>query len=218
MLYNDVRFLMTILVLALTVVVLRSITFKFAKKNKLSKWYKLFNIAVIIIVFFGFSIAISWPFENLFVSFDSPEAAYRYLKDNPIIQVVDGKDTTLVVAEGSQIIPKADETDGNAGRWKLPVPNATTFQYKEVEHNFFVFLYHYKDTSEYYLSILGIQTMTTEPIQVSDSMASEFVFSEKTFPSTDQKSVECFAYIPNPPKDYWVKINDQTIDLSDWFS
>lgn len=66
--YEAVRFLMTILVIALTVWILRSITLKLARKNKLSKWYKLFNIAVIIIVFFGFSIAISWPFENLFDS------------------------------------------------------------------------------------------------------------------------------------------------------
>lgn len=213
--YDKVRLLMILLVLALTVWILRSITLKLARKNKLSKWYKLFNIAVIIIVFFGFSAAIAWPFENLFVSFDSPEAAYRYLKDNPIIQVVDGKDTTLVVAEGSQIIPKADETDGNAGRWKLPVPNATTFQYKDVEHDVLVFLYHYKGSSEYYLRA---QTMTTESVLVSDSLTSDFVFFEKRIPLTDQKSVECFAYIPNPPKDYWVKINDQTIDLSDWFS
>ena len=213
--YDKVRLLMTILVMVLTALILRSITFKLAKKNKLSKWYKLFNIAVIIIVSFGFSAAISWPIENLFVSFDSPEAAYRYLKDDSIIQVVDGKDTTLVVAEGSQIIPKADETDGNAGRWKLPVPNATTFRYKDAGNGILVFLYHYKDTSEYYLDIC---TWSTEPIQVSDSLASEFSFTEKMIPLTDQKSVECFAYIPDPPKDYWVKVNDQTIDLSDWFS
>lgn len=214
--YDNVRILMTLLVMALTVAILRIITLKLARKNKLSKWYKLFNIAVVAIVFFGFQIAIiKWPFENLLVSFDSPEAAYRYLRDDSIIQVVDGKDTTLVVAEGSQIIPKADETDGNAERWKLPVPNATTFRYKDVEHNFLVFLYHYKDTSEYYLRI---QTTTTEPVHVSDLLASEFSFTEKMIPLTDQKSVECFAYIPDPPKDYWVKVNDQTIDLSDWFS
>ena len=214
--YDNVRILMTLLVMALTAAILRIITLKLARKNKLSKWYKLFNIAVVAIVFFGFQIAIiKWPIENLFVSFDSPEAAYRYLKDDAIIQVVDGKDTTLVVAEGSQIIPKADETDGNAERWKLPVPNATTFRYKDVEHNFLVFLYHYKDTSEYYLRI---QTTTTEPVHVSDLLASEFSFTEKMIPLTDQKSVECFAYIPDPPKDYWVKVNDQTIDLSDWFS
>lgn len=213
--YDNVRILMTLLVMVLTALILRSITFKLARKNKLSKWYKLFNIAAIIIVPFGFSAAISWPIENLFVSFDSPEAAYRYLRDDSIIQVVDGKDTTLVVAEGSQIIPKADETDGNAERWKLPVPNATTFRYKDVEHNFLVFLYRYKDTSEYYLRI---QTTTTEPVHVSDLLASEFSFTEKMIPLTDQKSVECFAYIPDPPKDYWVKVNDQIIDLSDWFS
>ncbi len=215
MLYNDVRFLMTILVLALTVWILRSITLKLARKNKLSKWYKLFNIAVIIIVFFGFSIAISWPFENLFVSFDSPEAAYRYLTDDPIIRVVDGKDTTFVAAQNGRIIPKVYETKDNVVRWKLPAPNATSLQFKYVEHHISVFLHHYKGTPEYYLDIV---IWSTESIQVSDSMASEFVFSEKTIPSTDQKSVECFAYIPNPPKDYWVKVNDQTIDLSDWFS
>ena len=99
--YDNVRILMTLLVMVLTALILRSITFKLARKNKLSKWYKLFNIAAIIIVPFGFSAAISWPIENLFVSFDSPEAAYRYLRDDSIIQVVDGKDTTLVVAEGS---------------------------------------------------------------------------------------------------------------------
>lgn len=216
--YDKVRLLMTILVMVLTALILRSITFKLARKTKLSKWYKLFNIAVYIIVFFGFSAAISWPIENLFVSFDSPEAAYRYLKDDAIIQVVDGKDTTFVAAQNSQIIPKVYETKDNVVRWKLPAQNATTGQYKDVEHNFFVFLYHYKDTSEYYLSILSIRTMTTEPIQVSDSLASEFVFSERRIPLTDQKYVECFAYIPDPPKNYWVKINDQTVDLSDWLS
>ena len=131
------------------------------------------------------------------------------------MQVVDGKDTTLIAAQDGKIIRKACKTKDNVVRWKLPVPNTTDFQFKFVEHDILVALYHYKGTSEY---SLRVQTMTTEPIQVSDSLASEFVFSEKTFPSTDQKSVECFAYIPNPPKDYWVKVNDQTIDLSDWFS
>ncbi len=216
--YDKVRLLMTILVMVLTALILRSITFKLARKNKLSKWYKLFNIAAIIIVSFGFSAAISWPIENLFVSFDSPEAVYRYLKDDSsdsIIQVVDGKDTTLVAAQYRQIIPKADETKDNVVRWKLPVQNATDGQHKFVEHNVLVALYHYKETSEYYLEF---RIWSEEPIQVSDSLASEFVFSERRIPLTDQKYVECFAYIPDPPKDYWVKINDQTVDLSDWLS
>lgn len=213
--YDNVRILMTLLVMALTVAILRIITLKLARKNKLSKWYKLFNIAVVAIVFFGFQIAIiKWPFENLLVSFDSPEAAYRYLRDDSIIQVVDGKDTSLVAAQYSQIIPKVDETKDNVKRWKLPLPNATSLKDK-YEHGISVFLYHYKGTSEYYL---GIHTWSEESVQVSDSLASEFAFSKKTYPQPYLTSVWHFAYIPNPPKDYWVKVNDQTIDLSDWFS
>ena len=212
--YDNVRLLMTILVMVLTALILRSITFKLARKNKLSKWYKLFNIAAIIIVSFGFSAAISWPIENLFVSFDSPEAAYRYLKDDAIIQVVDGKDTTFVAAQNSQIIPKVNETKNNVKSWKLPLPNATSLKDK-YEHGISVLLYHYKGTSEYYL---GIHTWSEESVQVSDSLASEFAFSKKTYPQPYLTSVWYFAYIPNPPKDYWVKVNDQTIDLSDWFS
>ena len=213
--YNDVRLLMTLLLMALAMMVLRSIIRKFAKKYKLRKWHKLFCIAVFIIVILGFAIPINWPFANLFESSDPPEAAYLYRRDDSIMQVVDGKDTTLIAAQDGKIIRKACKTKDNVVRWKLPAPNTTDFQFKFVEHDILVALYHYKGTSEY---SLRVQTMTTEPIQVSDSLASEFVFSEKTFPSTDQKSVECFAYISNPPKDYWVKVNDQTIDLSDWFS
>lgn len=165
-------------------------------------------------MFFGFQTAIMWPFENLLVSFDSPEAAYRYLRDDSIIQVVDGKDTSLVAAQYSQIIPKVDETKDNVKRWKLPLPNATSLKDK-YEHGISVFLYHYKGTSEYYL---GIHTWSEESVQVSDSLASEFAFSKKTYPQPYLTSVWYFAYIPNPPKDYWVKINDQIIDLSDWFS
>ena len=186
--YDNVRLLMTILVMVLTALILRSITFKLARKNKLSKWYKLFNIAAIIIVSFGFSAA--------------------------IIQVVDGKDTTFVAAQNSQIIPKVNETKNNVKSWKLPLPNATSLKDK-YEHGISVLLYHYKGTSEYYL---GIHTWSEESVQVSDSLASEFAFSKKTYPQPYLTSVWYFAYIPNPPKDYWVKVNDQTIDLSDWFS
>lgn len=45
--YDNVRILMTLLVMTLTVAILRIITLKLARKNKLSKWYKLFNIAVV---------------------------------------------------------------------------------------------------------------------------------------------------------------------------
>lgn len=74
--YNEVRLLMMLLLMALITVALRSILRKFAEKYKIRNWHKLFCIAVIILIL-GFSIAIDWPFENLFVRFDSPEAAFN---------------------------------------------------------------------------------------------------------------------------------------------
>lgn len=74
--YNEVRLLMMLLLMALITVVLRSILRKFAEKYKIRNWHKLFCIAVLILLILGFSIAIDWPFENLFVGFDSPEAAF----------------------------------------------------------------------------------------------------------------------------------------------
>ena len=130
--YNDVRLLMTFLLMALAVMVLRSIIRKFAKKYKLRKRHKLFCIAVFIIVIFGFAIPINWPFANLFESSDPPETACLYLRDDSIMQVVDGKDTTLIAAQNGRIIPKVYDTRDNVVRWKLPAPNATSLQFKLV--------------------------------------------------------------------------------------
>lgn len=155
------------------------------------------------------------PFENLFMTFDSPETVYTYQISKEVIKTINGENSTLVVgAKGNTreilIIPKIDET-----HWKIGIPGDT----KRISHtnlgNIGISLYYYKNTAEYYIVVTCLKT---DPFSISDSENSEFVYIEKEIDTTDFTLLSCYAYIPNFSKEYSVTINDTQIGFSDLLS
>lgn len=155
------------------------------------------------------------PFENLFTTFDSPEAAYTYQISKDVIKTIDGEASTLVIGAKRNtreilIIPKIDEK-----HWKIGRPGES----KEVGYinlgNIGISLYRYKNTSDYYIAV---DCLKTDSFTISDSENSEFVFIEKAIDTTDLTILSCYAYIPNFSKEYSVTINNNLIDLSELLS
>lgn len=96
------------------------------------------------------------PFENLFVTFDSPEASYRYMyfsaSNDPLI--VSGDSCDLLIdcdnrraAFNNVLIPKTENG------WKISrvgIPKCNVYRY---DNGVTLNLYRYKNTDDYFLTI-----------------------------------------------------------------
>ena len=118
-------------------------------KNKRRAYIISFCLAMVLWVGLEFV-----PFENLFVTFDSPEASYKYqymskLKD-PIIISGDHSDM-LIQRSGSEsnfsLIPKTEKG------WKLGRPLEMKWTVYTYDNGVTVDLFRYRDTDDYYVII-----------------------------------------------------------------
>lgn len=95
------------------------------------------------------------PIENLFVTFDSPKAAYEYLnlgKSN-IELVVEGEECDFIVDCKNDsytylIIPKT--SDG----YKIGIGSNTKKVVQKISDEIIICVYQYKNTSDYFITIL----------------------------------------------------------------
>ena len=142
------------------------------------------------------------PIENWFLTFESPEAAYRYTafgKTN-IIHKIDGNESTFMIDRSESvdthlIIPKSE--DG----WKIGLGSDTVCFYNKIIDDKIITVYRFKNSDDYYLFV---QTVNTKNVEVKDSRNSEFFKLEE---SSIYFSTYC-TYLPKPEKQYWLSIND----------
>lgn len=121
----------------------------------------LISISFVLLVALNF-----WPFENLFVTFNSPQSVYEYYsfdKSN-IDLVVDGNNCDFVVKQKKDvdkylIIPKT--ADG----WKIGVGAHTRRIAQKIVNGIVICVYQYRSTDDYFITILdtsGGQTSITD--------------------------------------------------------
>ena len=133
---------------------------------------KIFILSVIMLVSLVTTLL---PVENLFVTFDSAEAAYEYYTSNKASFVVKGKDYDLVVGnkgetENLVIVPKTE--DG----WKIGTGAKVKMEATKSAEGMIVNVYCYKGSDEYFISL---HSLYGEKISsISDSKATEFVHFE----------------------------------------
>ena len=124
------------------------------KKSKLIRKHILYivftSLSVLLIVVLTFL-----PFENLFVTFDSPKAACEYfnLGKSNIELIVEGGDCDFIIDRNNDsdtylIIPKT--ADG----WKIGVGSNTKRIVQKFSNGIVVYVYQYKNTSDYFITIL----------------------------------------------------------------
>lgn len=197
-----IRFIIGCVFLGLSIMVIKKS--KIIRKRIL---YVVFtSISAVLIAVLAFL-----PFENLFVQFNSPKAAYEYYnfgKSN-IELVVEGNGCDFVIdckndVDTYLLIPKT--ADG----WKIGVGSNT----KRIAHKFSdgvtVDVYCYKNTSDYFITILD--TNGGESV-VSDDYNTKFYSLERDNNHLGKTFVTYYAHIPYFNSQYSIIVNDNKIVL-----
>lgn len=84
------------------------------KKSK-CRFKKVFSTLAVVLCIVLVSISRMFPVENLFLSYQSPEKVFNYIKSGQIYEIIDGKESSLVIYNtgnstyGFYIIPKTSE-------------------------------------------------------------------------------------------------------------
>ena len=180
------------------------------KKSKLIRKHILYivftSLSVILIVVLAFL-----PFENLFVTFDSPKVAYEYynLGKSNIELIVEGDDCDFIIDRENDsdtylIIPKT--ADG----WKIGVGSNTKRIVQKLSNGILLYVYQYKNTSDYFITILDTNGGEST---VSDEYNTKFFSLERYNDSLEKNFVTYFAHITNLNQQYSVIVNDNKIVL-----
>lgn len=153
------------------------------------------------------------PFENFFVTFSSPKAAYEYYTlEKPNIQlVVEGDNGDLIIDRQSGtdtylIIPKT--VDG----WKIGIGANTKRIIQKVSNGIVVYAYQYKSTNDYFITILDTNGGEST---VSDECGTSFFSLEKYDKPLGKTFVTYYAHITDLNPQYSVTVNDNRIALKD---
>lgn len=169
--------------------------------------YILFtSLSVILIVVLAFL-----PFENLFVTFDSPKAAYEYfnLGKSNIELIVEGDDCDFIIDRKNDsyaylIIPKT--VDG----WKIGGGSNTKRIVQKLSNGIVLYVYQYKNTSDYFITILDTNGGESN---ISDEYNTKFLSLERNNDSLGKTFVTYYAHITNLNPQYSVIVNDNKIVL-----
>lgn len=176
------------------------------KRVKATSKIVLYIMAIIfsLLMITGLSIL---PFENSFVSFNSPESAYDYADfgKSEVLLVVEGKNSDLVIGNNDGvhsylIIPK------NKEGWKI----GRGIDVKKIAQKYFgeirVCVYQHRPTDEYFITIADTNGGY---LDLSDSNNSKFSKIEKKVDSIGKTMVTYYANIPELDSAYWINITQE---------
>ena len=200
--YNIIRFIIGCIFLVCSITAI--------KKSKVICKHILYvvftSLSMILVVVLAFL-----PFENLFVTFDSPKAAYEYfnLGKSNIELIVEGDDCDFIIDRKNDfdtylIIPKT--TDG----WKIGIGSNTKRIVQKLSNGIVLYIYQYKNTSDYFITILDTNGGKST---VSDEYNTKFYSLERNNDSLGKVFVTYYAHITNFNQQYSVIVNDTKIVL-----
>ncbi len=180
------------------------------KKSKVIRKHILYiiftSLSVLLIVVLAFL-----PFENLFVTFDSPKAAYEYfnLGKSNIELIVEGDSCDFIIERKNDsdtylIIPKT--ADG----WKIGIGSNTKRIMQKLSNGIVLYVYQYKNTSDNFITILDTNGGEST---ISDEYNTKFLSLERNNDSLGKIFVTYYAHITNFNPQYSVIVNDNKIVL-----
>lgn len=200
--YNVIRLIIGCIFLVCSIT-----TISKSKANRKHMLYIVFTgLSVLLIV-----VLIFLPFENLFMTFDSPKAAYEYCNSGKsnIELIVEGDDCDFIVDRKNDsdtylIIPKT--ADG----WKIGIGSNTRRIVQELSDGIVIYVYQYKNTSEYFITILDTNGGKST---ISDEYGTKFLSLERKNDSLGKTFVTYYAHITDLKPQYSVIVNDNKIAL-----
>lgn len=182
---------------------------------------KAVNKRVLRLVFAILSVVLTgllgfFPFENLFVTFDSPKAAYNYyytFEKSNIDLIVEG-DTCDFVVGGEKgtvtqtylIIPKT------ANGWKVGIVNDTKRIARKVSDKNILRVFQHKNTNDYFVIIFNAKG---EKLAISDEYNTQFFSLEKIIDSDGQTFVTYYGHITDFNSQYSVTVDGKKIVLGE---
>ncbi len=177
---------------------------------------KVIRKHILYIVFTSFSMILIvvlafLPFENLFVTFDSPKEAYEYfnLGKSNIALIVEGDDSDFIIEHKNDsdtylIIPKT--ADG----WKIGIGSNTKRIVQKLSNGIVLYVYQYKNTSDYFITILDTNGGEST---ISDEYNTKFFSLERRNNSLGKTFVTYYAHVTNLNPQYSVIVNDNKLVL-----
>ena len=203
--YCSVRIIIATICLVIGIIVVRHTG---ARKKK---W-----VYVIIIcgAFMLASLLYCIPFENLFVSFSSPEEAYHYYEPYGDVQFVsEGTDSAFVYGEGGSMAIKRKKdgwgffasgsrqnTFKNLYRKTLSLDTSVD----SINHTSVSIIY-VPGTTDYYVMV----SSTSNPVTVEDSIKSEYSFVKREWGMTVLYTA--YAYLGRMNENYTIVVNGEQI-------
>lgn len=154
--------------------ILALILILFFKKHKNRKMF-LISIALLI----AFTITIfNIPFENLFLSFDSPSEVLAYAGQGKIIGIVENTDSAVLITKLNANQYSHYFVLKNGNKYKIADFNDGKKIAEEHYESITITIYNVKGTNDYYLNVWG--TVSTETA-LSDSCNTDFVIHYENF-------------------------------------
>ena len=155
------------------------------------------------------------PVENLFVSFESPSAAYEYYRP--------GRSKLELVAEGDAcdfIVERKDDKDSylivpkTAEGWKIGLGSDTRRVAYDTSDGFVIDVYQYKNTNDYFITILDTKG---GEVSISDEYNTEFCSLKRSAPALGKSYVSYYAHISGSELPYSLTLNGVcvTLDIGD---
>lgn len=198
-----IRFIFWMIVVIVCFFIMR----KHMRIHKFSRYLIVFIITGILL-----SLSALVPFENAFVTFSSPESAYRYMYMDKVELVVEGTNTALVYGGESNDYSYTIMVKSDNG-WKLGLPlEIKTNTSESLSYDFTTYVDQYKDSGEYYITIFNRDGAAAS---VTDNRNSKFYCLDQ-FSNGDDKSFYSYhAYVHDLDDKYTLIVNGKVIPVLD---
>lgn len=171
------------------------------KTHKIHKrrWFAVAFVAAAM----GTTILALLPVENVFLTFSSPQSAYQYNHTGDVKLVVSGEITDFVIGvkgdvDEYTILPKSD--DG----WKLGMGFDTKRIHQTISDGVVIYVYQYKNTDDYYITILDTGG---GPLELTDNRNSNFQCLEHTNEVLHTTFYTYYGYIHDYDDSYTLTVN-----------
>lgn len=155
------------------------------------------------------------PFEDIFISFPSPEAIWRYSHQEDYIMYINGNDSTLFIYETQDEVTSYDHFIKTENGWKLGSTLFDKIQFITFK-NCTITLCKQKKSKECFVIVdemilIGRDT----PQKISDNIGSEFIKLQELCSNTQDVEVNtCYAIVPAQIERYELSYGEDTIVLN----
>ncbi len=186
---------------AFLIVIFIAVIIKKRNKNNKKIWRKIISVSIIC-----FLISFYVPVENLFITFSTPEAAFKYGCTGEVRDMIDGKESTLILYSPKQKTRSQVVFSKTERGWKI---NPFSIPFKEKSGASQVSIYKSKNSIDYYVVVhtIILDRKSVDNINIFDNKNTIFRCYIKEYES--YLSILNYACINNYDENYELIIDGE---------